>query len=203
MKKFILFAVVMLMASPALALIANSAHDFPTTLGVGVGDSTEICVYCHTPHGADSVGPLWNRNTGAVNLSGVYSSSTLDATMNNDYTQIDAQLCMGCHDGVQDINALLNPPNTGTAISYTLSGTKMLDATMANDHPVNFIYTDSATDTEIVAIGSLPAAVTSFGAGNRMQCSNCHDVHNTAVGGGNLLVIANDGSNLCFACHIK
>ena len=43
--------------------ITNSAHDFTTK---GWNTTGEICVVCHTPHGADTsvtVAPLWNSSS--------------------------------------------------------------------------------------------------------------------------------------------
>ncbi len=53
--------------------IANSRHNLTqSTIGSGAtnmnpyrNDYGEVCVYCHTPHGASSTvdAPLWNRTT--------------------------------------------------------------------------------------------------------------------------------------------
>lgn len=208
MKKVIVLLVGMLMlAAPALALIDNSKHDIPTTKGGAETD--EICVYCHTPHGANASftgGPLWNRNAGSFTLTGVYSSATLNAVIDTDYTKIDAAACLSCHDGSQAMSAMVNPPNSGTYAwaTYVVTGNAKFDANMNNDHPVNFDYNAvDAVDTEIEAIGALDPAIKfkQVGATNIMQCSTCHDVHNTV--GVNLMVISNAGSNMCRECHLK
>ena len=42
------------------AQILGSDHDMTTA--TPAGPSTEICAYCHTPHGGDQTqGPLWNK----------------------------------------------------------------------------------------------------------------------------------------------
>lgn len=217
MKKMVLLLAGLMLATSAVAgVIDNSAHDFPTTIaGGGAAEVDEICVFCHTPHGSNSAftgGPLWNRDASAAVLGGVYSSATLNASIDTDYTKIDAAACMSCHDGAQTIGdaALRNPPNapvSGVVGDYTgtVVGPPMLDNDMSNDHPVNFSYDDSdADDAEINAIGSLPAEIKFTNTdiqNNVVQCSTCHDVHNTV--GENLIVINNEGSNLCRACHLK
>jgi len=214
MKKMVLLVLAaMLLATPALALIDNSGHDIPATIGGAGGANDEICVFCHTPHGANATftgGPLWNRNASATVLVGQYSSATLNATISTNYTLIDAAACLTCHDGTQAMNALVNPPNTGLAGANYANNldntTKDLGSNMDNDHPVNFDYNAVATaDTEIEPYATLnPIIQNGFkkvGATNIMQCSTCHDVHNTV--GSDLILINNAGSNLCRECHIK
>jgi len=71
---FLFLAVWASFASAArIADIRNTKHNFsdfvtPNILGGGdtrtvkATDEAEICVFCHTPHGANqSEGPLWNR----------------------------------------------------------------------------------------------------------------------------------------------
>ena len=53
-------AALLLFSSAANAQVAGSAHDLSTDPG---SQTNEVCVYCHTPHGADTsaVVPLWNK----------------------------------------------------------------------------------------------------------------------------------------------
>lgn len=127
--------------SPVLGGIRFSKHDFSATNTsntpfAGVWEVPgpsgfnlvidEVCVFCHTPHGASKTMPgitdmgqqpmwLWNRtNTSAAYTFTPYSSATLSATIsfiNNAPTGISL-MCMSCHDGVTSIavNTLLNPP---------------------------------------------------------------------------------------------
>jgi len=37
----------------------------------------------------------------------------------------------------------------------------------------------------------------------RIECSSCHDVHNTKNEGRKFTWIEDSGSNLCFTCHKK
>ena len=220
MKKLVLILAAMLMATPALALIDNSGHDIPSSIGGGAGATDEICVFCHTPHGANTAfsgGPLWNRSTPGGGLTGVYTSATLNATIDTDYTKIDAAACISCHDGTLSLNALQNPPNTGfLGANYasnltTINSNAVLGLNMSNDHPVNFDYNavmqggTGSVDAEIEPYANLAAVIQNgfkkVGATNIMQCSTCHDVHNTV--GNDLILIDNHGSNLCRECHIK
>lgn len=87
----------------------------------------EVCVFCHTPHGASKNvpglpnAPLWNRTNSPYNPPTsynytMYSSATFSgaATISTAPTGI-SMMCMSCHDGVTSIavNTLLNAPGSG------------------------------------------------------------------------------------------
>ena len=76
----------------------------------------EVCVYCHTPHGAntDAAAPLWNRTLPVDTVYTTYdklNTSTLTQTV---YQPGAASLpCLSCHDGSQAIDAIINMPGSG------------------------------------------------------------------------------------------
>lgn len=81
-------------------------------------DYQEVCVYCHTPHGASTAIdlPLWNRTTRATtyqtyNQLGTGSFS-VDPTAS---MQPGAQSlsCLSCHDGQTAIDSIINMPGSG------------------------------------------------------------------------------------------
>ena len=79
---------------------------------------------------------------------------------------------------------------------------------MNNDHPIGFNYTVAdAGDAELVAKATvetaLGAGALSYGGGDQMWCSSCHDVHNTKNTGTKFLWVADNHSNLCLSCHKK
>lgn len=150
-----LLAVVMAFgASVAMAQITGTKHNLGTassaTNKVTAGTS-EICVFCHTPHAADvtTAGvPLWNKrlNTGGAAFS-TYSSSTMNAIGANDglggSTSIGSVslACLSCHDGTQAMDNILNAPGSGgysatgggsTGLGYTWTGTVDADGFMQN-----------------------------------------------------------------------
>ena len=75
-------------------------------------DYREVCVYCHTPHGGNTLPqmPLWNRTVKATTYT-VYNSSSLTQTVsqpgNNSLT------CLSCHDGQTAMDSIVNMPGTG------------------------------------------------------------------------------------------
>lgn len=84
----------------------------------------EICVFCHTPHGATPTGstfdaPIWNRNldyqstTGYVLYDQTWSFS-FEGTLNDPNKPTGySRLCLSCHDGVIAIGAAINKPGSG------------------------------------------------------------------------------------------
>jgi len=82
---------------------------------------SEICVFCHTPHGgagqAEGVGPLWNRAFAAgIGSYTLYDSWTIDGTNGaNSAGKTGSMLCLSCHDGTQAIDTLINAPTWGSA----------------------------------------------------------------------------------------
>lgn len=81
----------------------------------------EICVFCHTPHGADNGAavPIWNKKLGLGgdinNLTykryGQLGSTTFDATEAKIGSVTIA--CLSCHDGTQAIDNMMNAPGSG------------------------------------------------------------------------------------------
>lgn len=128
MGLFILFCA---LAHPAAAVsIVGSKHDFATA-----ATSTrpfaevffapdpsgfpavidQVCVFCHTPHGAATglEAPLWNRTNypPAGYTYKMYTSASFTQSMPTAPTGVSA-LCMSCHDGVSSVavGTLINPP---------------------------------------------------------------------------------------------
>jgi predicted CXXCH cytochrome family protein len=215
MKKMLLFAVAMvLVASVASALtIVGSAHDMRTHISNET--STQVCVYCHTPHmsAGRTQDPLWNHSLSTVTSYGVYSS----ATMNVAPTELAGSgssglLCMSCHDGTVAVNSLWKQPGDGNVGSSPVTGGVLL-ANMAinssasgyigndltNDHPVNFSYNASITGGDNDLRAAPTGSIVLF-AGS-VQCGSCHNVHDPAFPP--FLRQTNGGSAVCLACHDK
>ncbi|MDH5630289.1 MAG: cytochrome c3 family protein, partial [Gammaproteobacteria bacterium] len=117
-------------------------------------------------------------------------------------------LCLSCHDGTVAVDSFGGA--TGTTFVPT---TANLGDILSNDHPISVTYDDVA-DTELHAAtttitigdgGAVSGTIDSLLlAAGEVQCSSCHDVHNTnAVTGTQLLLKSNAGSALCLTCHNK
>lgn len=106
MNKNIVMGVLCLAAAPQLfaGTVVGSKHD----LGQGNfyggvrGDTSEVCVFCHTPHGANNQGemagaPLWNRRVSDTSSYLMYTSPTMDATCLATPSGVSLA-CLSCHD---------------------------------------------------------------------------------------------------------
>lgn len=146
-------------SADAVAQIASTKHNLSTS-GTGVNKSTgtEICAFCHTPHGADTSAPvpLWNRTLGsqgaAYTTYATLGTATLDGNVAD--TGSVSLACLSCHDGTQAMDTMKNAPGSGTAKAeaYTWSGANQTAGKIAagiitnigtdlkNDHPIGITY---------------------------------------------------------------
>jgi len=89
----------------------------------------EVCVYCHTPHGANQTiaAPLWNRTIKVTNYQTYDELGTTSLTQAVTSTPGAASLtCLSCHDGQTAIDSIINMPgsglgNNGQAIAQSAS----------------------------------------------------------------------------------
>jgi len=148
----------------ASAAVANTKHN----LGAGSGaneysGTTEVCVFCHTPHGADDSAavPLWNRTLALPTAYTTYDSlgtSSLDgATAPVGSVSI---ACLSCHDGTQAMDALLNDPGSGAIVASFTGGTWTgfdrpqgiadLSQVLTDDHPIGIQYGGGGITTTLL-----------------------------------------------------
>jgi predicted CXXCH cytochrome family protein len=112
---------VLVTSLPAQAQIAGTKHNLGTSGVAGnnqFSGTAEICVFCHTPHGADTSAavPLWNRTLPLPSSFTTYDTlgtSTLDGKVAPVGSVSIA--CLSCHDGVTSMSAVINAPGSGTA----------------------------------------------------------------------------------------
>ena len=187
----------------------------------------EVCVYCHTPHSANtSIGaPLWNRNASSTTYT-VYGSPTMQTSPSNPPSGI-SRACLSCHDGVQATDAIINAPGSGfntggpwygqTAAPYHFAmkeganncgechvGSPGHDARgtylgtdLSNDHPVSMSY---PSGSQFNAASSVESGGLKL-YNSKVECPSCHNVHDPGIVP--FLRKSNSGSALCLTCHIK
>ncbi len=214
MKRILVLAAILtlVMAGAAFAGVSGTLHDLS-------GGTGQICVACHTPHGAQSSsnGPLWNRNYD--NSATTYTTYTNTGTFDmGPVVGLGPQslACLSCHDGTA--SQLVNYPGPGAANSnYDLTSTSfnnqnnnsLINTDLTDDHPVGFVYNPGAD----AQVNNFPTAVNGvianvfplYGASNNtFECATCHDVHNIAHPARDpvyFLRTSNNQSALCGACH--
>ena len=143
--------------------IFNTKHNLGST-GINAASNfsgtSEICVFCHTPHGGDSSAavPLWNRH---LDPAGFLTYDQLGSTT------LDGQIepvgsvsvaCLSCHDGTQAMDSLINDPGSGADVFAFRAGTwsgqaagvngrigpvtviTNLGKDLTNDHPIGLQF---------------------------------------------------------------
>jgi predicted CXXCH cytochrome family protein len=205
-------AAILISANISHGAVGGTKHNFGSLSpgDVKTLDSSEICVFCHTPHNSDPSAPLWNRNLSGSTYN-VYDSLTIVAAVGQPTGS--SKLCLSCHDGTIAVGSLLNIPGkglagnlpvTGTGIDQgkiTATSTAYIGTDLRDDHPISFDYALSYPDnTEIKPSSSFPPEV-KLDSANMVQCRSCHDPHGT--NNPKFMVASLENGALCNACHDK
>ena len=180
--------------------IQNTKHNLSASGGQTIRASTEeqICVFCHTPHNANPIAPLWNKSVNGSTYQ-EYDSTTFSVTAGTPTGS--SLLCLSCHDGTIALGERFADPDITLTDTFMPVGATRLGTDLRDDHPVSFDYGDviTAGNTELVAEASLTAEVRLDGSG-LVQCTSCHDPHKDAE---KFLVKSNVAAALCQTCHVK
>lgn len=185
---------VLLAGQWATAGIVGSKHDLTSTGGSPWnGDNDQVCIYCHTPHNASTVAPLWNRQLPTQSFT-PYQSGSFDGT----FVEVGGQptgeslLCLSCHDGITAMNALLHGtsnmeggfaqlglvyypgsaftdgpgPNIGENFPGS-GGSGFAVDNLSNDHPVSFVFDQALIDAD-AAGGAVKLVKPSSGSAIRL-----------------------------------
>jgi predicted CXXCH cytochrome family protein len=236
----VLLIAVILSAGPVTAAVFpldGTKHDLSSS-GTGSykaisnnplqGGTSEICIFCHTPHSGNTEAPLWNRAASAA----TYQTYTSDVLGGLGYWGAEdpktgvphskTRICLSCHDGTIALGSVVNMPNY-IPTSFTqiqMSGNSTIQPTapgyigidLRDDHPVAIKH-DQSRDPELVTGTSVGGGIRLYkdnGAGtavienadgNYIECTSCHNPHNNQYT--NFLVASNSGSALCVSCHNK
>ncbi len=180
--------------------IINTKHNLSAS-GPGaikvVGES-EICKFCHTPHAANPIAPLWNRFDPGTYYE-TYKSKSLQATVGQPTGS--SRLCLSCHDGTIALTKVYNESRPIAGTIFISSGDAgYIGTKLDDDHPISFVYDAAlaAKNRKLYNPAGLPSDLP-LDAQNQLQCSTCHDPHNN--GFGQFLRVDNRRSQLCVSCH--
>lgn len=192
-----------------------------------------ICIYCHAPHHtisadqalAAGIGyyPLWNRElsvlTYTVYDNGDEDPQDLSHSLNADLGQPGgvSKLCLSCHDGSVALNSYGNysySESKGDGSEGKIGDTARKRALigelgdLSNHHPIGFDFaTVAAQDDEIAqptaAMGTTGYTIDDLLWYGSMECTTCHDVHNTKNQGSKFTWVHDAQSAFCLTCHLK
>ncbi|MFQ5552178.1 MAG: cytochrome c3 family protein [Candidatus Methylomirabilales bacterium] len=221
-RRWLLLLSALLVARASLAWgqgIVGSKHDLSSVTGPGpvralvpgLGGTTEICVFCHTPHNANpatDVRPLWNRNLSAAAYT-VYTSFTLEHTAPTRPTGV-SRLCLSCHDGSIPIGSVLNIAGASREIAMTqrfIPAQTQIGPDLRNSHPISFVFDAAlkAADGQLFnpppQVETRPAADVKLWDGGQVQCPSCHDPHRVQFPKFLRKPKFSQTDNLCIVCH--
>lgn len=100
--------------------IANTRHNLGSAgTGNHTSATTEICVFCHTPHNANQAvqAPLWNRSASSASYQRYSSLGTTTFDAAEAPVGSVSIACLSCHDGTQAMDAMLNSPGSGSGFT--------------------------------------------------------------------------------------
>ncbi|VAX03816.1 Cytochrome c family protein [hydrothermal vent metagenome] len=126
-----------------------------------------VCVYCHTPHGANSQidAPLWNRTINSGSYEIYDKPTTLMRPMSAPGPT--SLTCLSCHDGTIAIDSILNMPGSGRSPSGLVNGETSANLSFLDDWANNPL-----PDRLGAALGNHAVMGTDIALGNCTQCHN-------------------------------
>lgn len=174
---------------------------------------TEVCIYCHAPHNADStVVPLWgHKDTAFIGYSMAKSTNVNPSNpswVDSQPTGISKK-CLSCHDGTVAIGALISGDIAMTSLTDRLNpdGTlKPYNPVSTHDHAtrpgyigkdlrgghvISFKYdsafTNNSSSAKLIYRANMSVAdqKSMFDGDGKMQCHSCHDPHTDWCDDGN------------------
>lgn len=216
---------------PGQPAAAYNPNDVDNKYGE-TGDLNRICVWCHAPHHtlkpAEYAGeidylPLWNHTTTSLDFQ-PYTNGAEEPDDPNHAASSEllanqpgsvSKLCLSCHDGSVAVNEYGFVPGDpkssgvrkGDAPTTIIAQYRIGEAgNLTNHHPIGFNYQDVATVDDEIA--SPTATMGEYEIGEllwqgKMECTTCHDVHNTKNDGEKFLWISDENSAFCLVCHLK
>ena len=147
---------------PCVEDIANTKHNLAANTDILATGTTEVCVFCHTPHGgrtdvAGGSAPLWNRalppstvvdpgDTSTVGGFIMYTSPNFDGGTDAATGPKGVSLaCLSCHDGVIALDAMINAPGSG---GFQAANRNVLTTTSAGTSLTNIGFTGLGVETD-------------------------------------------------------
>jgi hypothetical protein len=208
--------------------IGNSRHNLG---GLGehitTASTTEICVFCHTPHHtntANGLKPLWNRNTASQASFTAYGTTLGGTSIVTTDVGSTSLACLSCHDGVTTFDNLVNFPGKnfgsiaqigdfwdaaipGVVSDFMTSGRLNIGVNLSNDHPVSVTYTEGVAGlrdkTTVIATVDVAAeladSVTDFDGGNLTK--NLWAVKGYVDATATIQDLLRDDKVECSSCH--
>ncbi len=196
----------------------------------GNGGTSELCIFCHTPHQGYGGGPLWNR--GFPNTASYIAYGTTIGGTHVKNSDIDGSTlaCLSCHDGSTSFDTFVNAPgkgnggsnnSTATDFNWTFTedgntvsdkltvATALLGTDLRNDHAVSITYIANRASLRPTStvISTISMSTPSMTAGDGSDANSSTTITNRwAVGGyvnpnATIADLLENGKVQCTSCH--
>jgi predicted CXXCH cytochrome family protein len=163
---------------------AGGPHDFSAA-----GSQPHVlCVSCHVPSAPPTSQPALDEPADETQPLRPYQA--IGVELNS-----ASLMCVSCHDGViaSDVYTSAHATTFASQLGVSLAGPGRLGG-----HPIGVRY--PTADPEYHPLAAVRADRRIKLPEGRIQCTTCHDPHNTE-GHPHMLVTSNERSRLCLACH--
>ena len=184
--------------------------------------TSEVCVFCHTPHWSSDKGPLWNRVSAQTSFS--------DHHGNNFEPGEGSISCLSCHDGSTALDSLINRPGHGSNTDATISShmgwafqddgsfhTHVLgehyavgaNNNLGDDHPINKDYNAALTEHGGAGVHALRPTntalsdidLTTSDGSDPLVTGNLWSIEGNIQEDGTIGDLLEDGNVECVSCH--
>lgn len=226
---YLFLAVAAVMLWPVLASgagVKNTKHDLSSgsTAAVKATDTDEVCIFCHTPHRAQTEArrPLWNHELTITNLTWTPTTTTRGTTLPTDVTGtalFGSRACLSCHDGTIALGSVLiyydQTTNSSGAKTFNVTGPNVTTgkltsgssafintAQMEDNHPVGVVRpADKAGFTPFNPTPTNDVNGVDYDQNGYVQCGSCHNPHLYDLYQKPFLRKSNAASAICLTCH--
>ncbi len=196
----ILILILIICAASAQASIQETKHNFSASSGNDYRSDKvdQICIFCHTPHNANSKVALWSHELSSATYT-LYPGPSEDVRSSLETDPTDptgsTKLCLSCHDGTIAVGDYYGSLNNESGLGV-ITGRTLIGTDLSVHHPVS-IELIAKTGTELVNPMLDPDANSKL-EDDKVECGSCHDPHKTAT---NFLRTPTDNGQLCTECH--
>jgi hypothetical protein len=141
--------------------IRETKHNLAANTDILSSGTSEVCVFCHTPHGgrtdvAGGGAPLWNRALPPSTQFTNYTSPNFDNDLGAETAGPKgvSLACLSCHDGTIALDAMINAPGSG---GFTPANRNTLTGTSAGTSLPSITFNGAGVDsTESLREGDRP-----------------------------------------------
>jgi hypothetical protein len=184
---------------------------------------TQICIFCHTPHNASPVQPLWSHQITEVVTYINYWSPTLQSYDEGEAPPVDgfSRLCLSCHDGTVAVGSIISRweeiemvtvPGVIDSSGKLIGGPGYIGTDLSGGHPISIPFDQvlaikrNMADPPLTRLNwpindpDIKLHPTQGGYG--VQCTSCHDPHNNkAADGWPPFWRKSTHDEACMVCH--